>query len=243
MEYFQNTKKFIEISKLVHGDIYDYSLVDYISYNKPVKIICKIHGIFEQKPTDHKDKKRGCQKCGQEKSKFNKYSTETFINKSNLIHNYKYDYSLSEYIGIHEKLIIICKKHGEFNQLATHHIRGNGCPVCNESKGELKISSMLSENGIEYSRQHKFENCVNKYKLPFDFYLPKYNYCIEYDGEMHFKEIERFGGKSKIDYYRINDNIKNTFCESNNIKLFRIKFDQNIESEINKIIEYESRSR
>jgi len=78
----------------------------------------------------------------------------------------------------------------------------------------------------------------NKYKLPFDFYLTDFNVCIEYDGEMHFKEIERFGGKVKLDYHIKNDNIKNKFCIDNNIRLFRIKYNQNIDIEMTKIINY-----
>jgi len=58
------------------------------------------------------------------------------------------------------------------------------------------------------------------------------------DGEMHFKEIERFGGKVKLDYYIKNDNLKSLYCLDNNIKLFRIRYDQNIEDELLKIIDY-----
>lgn len=237
-EYFNNTKKFVNKCIEVHNNFYNYSLVNYVAYNIPVDIICPIHGVFQQKPTDHKDKKRGCQKCGIEKSKFNKKNLNNFITESNSIHLNKYNYSLSEYKNIRTKIIIICPIHGEFTQLPSGHLKGKGCKICNSSKGEIKISNLLNLNNINYRREEKFEGCVNKYKLRFDFYLPDYNICIEYDGEMHFKEIEKFGGKIKIEYYKKNDNIKSIFCEKNNIKLFRIKYDQDINNEIIKILEY-----
>lgn len=236
--YFNNTKKFVTKCENIHNNFYDYSLVKYVSYNKPVNIICPIHGIFSQKPTDHKDKKRGCQECGLNKANFNKYTTKSFIEKSNIIHLNKYDYSVTNYKNSKSYLSIICPKHGEFKQLANSHIRGNGCKSCKESKGELKISNILNENKIKYIREYKFDDCINKNKLRFDFYLPGFNVLIEYDGEMHFKEIERFGGKLKLEYYLKNDNIKNSYCSINNIKLFRVKYDQNIEDELIKIINY-----
>jgi hypothetical protein len=233
--YFVDTERFINQSKKVHGDMYDYSLVNYVAYNQKVDIICKKHGVFQQKPTDHKDKGRGCQKCGMEKAQFNKFNTKMFIDKCKIIFNDKYDYSLVKYISGRNPVTIICPSHGEFRQMASNHLRGKGCLICKESKGELKISKLLSGYSIKFERQYKFDGCVNKNRLPFDFYLPLYNACIEYDGEMHFNRIERFGGLSKIEYYKINDNIKTKFCTDNNIMLFRIKFDQNIDNEVRKI--------
>jgi hypothetical protein len=64
MKYKADTKeRFINKAKLIHGDTYDYSLVDYMASNIKVKIICKVHGIFIQKPSHHKDG-QGCPICG-----------------------------------------------------------------------------------------------------------------------------------------------------------------------------------
>jgi len=56
-----NTSLFIKKSKLIHNE-YDYSLVEYINNYTKVKIICPVHGIFEQRPQDHL-KGNGCKKC------------------------------------------------------------------------------------------------------------------------------------------------------------------------------------
>jgi hypothetical protein len=64
-----NTKLFIKKSKKVHGNKYDYSLVDYINTHTKVKIICKKHGIFEQQPNSHLNG-RGCNICNKSKGCF-----------------------------------------------------------------------------------------------------------------------------------------------------------------------------
>jgi len=57
---------FIKRAKLIHGNKYDYSLVEYKGTHVKVKIICPIHGIFEQRPYKHLQK-QGCPKCRESK--------------------------------------------------------------------------------------------------------------------------------------------------------------------------------
>ena len=96
--------------KKVHGDKYDYSLVEYISNDNEVIIKCKIHGEFKQKPYDHLSSILGCPTCGKEKSSSSRrMTTETFVQKAREIHNDKYDYSSSEYKSSRTPIIIICK--------------------------------------------------------------------------------------------------------------------------------------
>ena len=67
------------------------------------------------------------------------------------------------------------------------------CGHCMTSHGEEKIKEVLDKMDINYIQEYKFKNCVNPktgYLLRFDFYLPKYNCCIEYDGIQHFKYYE-----------------------------------------------------
>lgn len=116
--------------KKVHGDRYDYSLVDYVRAKVKVKIICHEHGVFEQTPDNHK-RGYGCPKCGTIRtSKHNSFSIDDFIKKANKKHNYKYDYSESVYIDSESNIRINCKKHGYFFQQANSHLCGRGCPKC-----------------------------------------------------------------------------------------------------------------
>jgi len=225
-------KEFIEKSNKVHNNKYDYSLVEYKNNKTKVKIICIKHGIFKQRPDNHINVKAGCPKCANNIL----YTTKIFIEKATKIHNNKYDYSLVDYKTAHIKIKILCTEHGIFNQKPTNHLRGDGCPICNSSKGENKIREILETYNINYITQKKFDNCRNINPLPFDFYLPEYNMCIEFDGIQHFKHFDFFGGKLELENRKNKDNIKNKYCEDNNIKLLRIKYNEKIEEKLKNVI-------
>ena len=137
----KTTEQFIEDAKLVHGDKYDYSLVEYSGNKNKVRIICKTHGEFEQTPNNHL-KNKGCKNCHYDKVNKIKHDnlkkkikpvinlTETFIKKSEKVHGDLYDYSLVEYKSAKIKVDIICKKHGVFKQSPTNHLSGYGCMAC-----------------------------------------------------------------------------------------------------------------
>ena len=99
-----------------------------------------------------------------------------------------YDYCDVKYVNAISKVEIICDKHGTFNQTPNNHLSGKGCPICRMSHGETQIRNYLSDRNIDFEIQFRFKDCRNKLPLPFDFYLPKHNLCIEYDGEQHFRE-------------------------------------------------------
>lgn len=144
---------------------------------------------------------------------------------------------LSEYTHSKQKVQCKCLIDGyiwfaEPRQL----LQGRGCPKCNSSKGELKISNFLDNCNINYISQYKFKNCIYINQLPFDFYLPDYNMCIEYDGKQHYKPLEYFGGKQTFILQQQKDEIKNQYCQENNIKLLRIPYweFENIEEILNR---------
>ena len=124
---------------------------------------------------------------------------------------------------------IICPIHGVFEQTPNSHLRGSGCPICKTSKGELEIQRILYNKNIKYITQYTFDNCKNKRKLPFDFYLPDYNMCIEFDGKQHYETIKYWGGEETLIKTKNNDKIKTNYCKNNNIKLIRIKYNECID--------------
>ena len=228
--YNYTTNEFIEKSKIIHNK-YDYSLVNYINNKIKIKIICSEHGVFEQRPDDHL-KGFGCHKC----SKNYKLTTKTFIEKGNKVHINKYDYSLVEYKDSFFKVKIICPEHGIFKQRPNDHLNGSGCPLCNESKGEKNIRNILENNNIHFQTQKTFEKCKNILKLRYDFYLPEYNMCIEFDGKQHFEPIKHFGGEKRFKIQQNLDLIKNNYCKNNNINLLRIKYNEDIEDRLKVIL-------
>ena len=212
--------------KITHGDKYNYSLVEYKNNRTKIKIICPIHGIFEQTPYHHTN--NGCQQCATNVLPFN-----LFIDKCNDIHKNKYDYSLVEYSN-KSKVRIICPTHGIFEQNHLHHSNGSGCPKCRVSRGEEDVKKWLDNKNIKYTVQHKFPNCKNKLPLPFDFYLTDYNICIEYDGRQHYTKV--WGDFKSYEEQIKRDTIKNDYCQKNNITLLRIKYDENINNKLNTIM-------
>ena len=103
------------------------------------------------------------------------------------------------------------------------------CALCSEenigaSKGEKRVSRHLDKQGVNYIYQFKFPDCKFKQELPFDFYLPEYNLCIEYDGIQHDEPVVHFGGLESFIDTKIRDTIKNIYCEKNSINLIRISY-------------------
>ena len=211
-------EEFIERAIKVHGNKYDYSKVEYVNNRTKVCIICHEHGEFWQRPDDHIIKKHGCPKCSGNK----KRTLESFINDANKKHNYFFNYNKSVYNGIHNKLIITCPIHGDFLQAPNDHLRGQGCPLCKQSKLENEIMLLLKENNIKYITQYRYDDSNLKYRL--DFYLPDYKIGIECQGEQHFKKVdfankgEEWSEKLYINNMK-NDLYKQKKCTEKKIKL------------------------
>lgn len=126
-------EEFIKKAIEKHGDVYDYSLVEYKNNKTPVTLICKKCGtVFKPRPLNHTHGS-GCPKCGREKA--NKCISDTkedFIRKAIEKHGSKYDYSLVEYTKSNVKVKIKCNKcGGVFEQTPAMHLSGNGCSICN----------------------------------------------------------------------------------------------------------------
>ena len=144
---------------------------------------------------------------------------------------------LGSYTKGRDKMIFKCLICGKTWKARIDHVLygESGCPHCRISKGEQKVEQYLKNYNIKYYKQYTFEDCKDTSYLPFDFYLPDYNICIEYDGEQHIRPA--FGEKS---FYKtiLHDGMKNNYCKWNNINLIRIPhtdFDK-IEIILNKFI-------
>jgi len=120
-------KDFIERSKIIHNEKYDYSKVGWTKSKEPTTIICPIHGEFKQRKDIHL-MGRGCFECGNDT-----YTRQSFIDKANKIHNNKYDYSKVVFKRLKDKVIITCPVHGDFIQKPQKHLAGHNCQKCSKS--------------------------------------------------------------------------------------------------------------
>jgi hypothetical protein len=140
---------FITRAREVHGDKYDYSKVEMSQAADEVVIICPEHGEFIQRGYNHLSG-RGCKFCG------GWLTQEQFIQAARAIHEDKYDYSKSIFLSTTNSVIVICSEHGEFEQRAGSHLRGQGCPRCAPSallttKKFIARASEVHEGRYDYS--------------------------------------------------------------------------------------------
>lgn len=230
----------------IHGDKYDYSNSVYNGKNNNVTIFCNTcSALFITNPDNHLQGK-GCPSCGLQKVRDK--NQEIVKDRAKTIeadviskHNSRINCDKLDYKGSKVKSLFGCnvnEEHGYWLATPNDILRGFGCPICNASKGEIKISEALDSLSINYDRQKTFDNCKDKNLLRFDFYLPDYNVCIEYDGRQHFEAVELFGGEEEFLKTQNRDAIKNKFCHENKIQLIRISHTEkdNIEQIIKSVL-------
>lgn len=182
--------EFIEKSRAVHGSKYNYTQVSYLNNKTLVKIICNIHGSFNQLPLNHLNG-MGCNKCKYENQLL---TTAQFTKRSNIIHNNEYDYSKSNYLGHKYKIMIICKKHGKFNQLAGDHLSGSGCPSCanrSYSKKEISWLTTLNNKNIQHA-ENGGQIQLPSTKLKVDGFDKTTNTVYEFYGDVFHGNPDKF---------------------------------------------------
>ena len=197
----------------------------YISENKKLKYKCECGNIDYISFKSFRMGRR-CRECwsGRISSSRIKYSIEDINN----IFKSKNCLLLSKEYHPKKKLEYICSCGNESVISLQKFINGQRCNNCSESIGEREISLYLKYNNIKYIKEYIFQGCKYKKLLPFDFALFDENnnltLLIEYDGQQHFEPIKYFGGEKKFLLTKIRDNIKNKYCEENNIPLLRIPY-------------------
>lgn len=230
-------EKFIEKAKRVHGDTYDYSKVEYANNRTKVCIICPKHGEFWQTPDCHLSGK-GRRQCGYEAVSTKRgLPFEIFEKRANEIHDNKYIYVNNTYKNCSCKTKIICPIHGDFWQTPDHHLQGNGCPFCRESKLEKTINTLLKRHNLQNVRQKHFAWLK---KMSLDFYLPNYKIGIECQGRQHYEAVDAFGGEKEFRTILGRDKRKKQLCEEHGVKLLYFadkQYEDNVITNEQKLIE------
>ena len=209
LDRYNNYKK-----KLVNKNI---ELIDnYINIREKILHKCKICLLeFKSSPKSVLNSKNGCPSCSGKIFSIDKY-------KSILPKNLKL--ISNEYIGCnvkHKHFCIDCNNYFETKPNYIIHM-GTNCPICCKSKGERQIIDFLDSINIDYKREYIVG--INGIKLRFDFYIPEMRLFIEYDGIQHYKPIDLFGGLEYYEKLKINDKLKDNWCNGNNLNLLRIPY-------------------
>lgn len=203
----------------------------FVNFTTKILHHCKIHNIdFYIDPT-HSLRGQGCSQCKLEKiGNAKRKSTGDYIKQ---LHNKHPNIDLNgKYISGKQSTPHICRNCGfEWNPYPINLLKRGGCPVCEKtiSLGEQKIIFILKKHKITYFSQFRFDDCRNKYPLPFDFYIPDKNACIEFQGKQHY-EPAQFGGitieeaNNNLKGVKKRDLIKSIYCKNNYINLILIPY-------------------
>lgn len=201
---------------------------DYVNCSTKTTFRCLIDDfVWEAVPTYMiNDKRNGCPICGGT----HLLDPEQFLQTAAKIHpNIEF---LDKYTNSRTRIHCRCKLDGyEWMALPSSLIYHYcGCPKCSMTRGENRIDTILQDNNIIYEIQKRFSDCRDEHPLPFDFYIPSINMCIEFDGEQHFRPVRFHSNMTdehindKFQKVRQHDLIKDNYCKDNQIELLRIPY-------------------
>lgn len=204
----------------------------YIDAKTPILHKCKVHNVAWNISPDKILQGTGCRICGADKMTKGHYEYVQELKEIN-----KDIIVLGKYINAKTPIFHKCKIDGyEWNAMPDKILQGQGCPQCNESKGERTVRLWLEKHSIKFEQQKKFIDCCDKKPLPFDFYLPEYNAVIEYNGLQHYVARDYFGGEKTLAYTQSHDRMKEEYCKKNNIGFLCIPYAKNVETELNNFL-------
>ena len=137
------TDYFVKKAKFIHGEErFDYTTTKYKTGSNDLEVRCKKHGIFKVLPSWHLNKNGGCSECSNNQT----VSKDDLIKQFNIVHKFKYDYSLiGTNIKSHDKIKIICPEHGVFLQRVTNHKDGRGCRTCNSGWNIERVINFIND--------------------------------------------------------------------------------------------------
>lgn len=201
-------------------------LSDYVNNQTKVKMKCNHCGnIIYKSPNKMMGVcNEGCYIC----SGKNHYKTREVL-QSEVNDKYPGQYLIiGEYVKARQPLKVKRIKCGhEYNISPDNLLRGKGCPKCSIKQSHYMdyVEDILNNMGIKYIKEKRFDDCKNQRALPFDYYIPDMNICIEVDGEFHYVENSFYNNiHSTYDNIIMRDRIKDTYCMNNNIKLIRLPY-------------------
>lgn len=221
-----NAHKTIEQARAI-CNFYGYKLItteqEYNGTKGDITFECLKHGQQTMK-LDNLLRGHRCRKCARDYiTNLQRLPIDQVIERIESVNGNKL-LNPNDYVDMFENNLIVQCKCGNTFTVSLHNYRfTNVCKLCSnkESRGERIIREYLENNQIEFIQEKRFDDCKDKNVLPFDFYLPKYNTCIEFDGEQHYWDVF---SKESTEHTQKHDLMKNAYCDNNNIRLLRIPY-------------------
>ena len=230
---FSNKNEFYleNIQQLIDNQNLDLIVIEKVFKDSKtyVKCRCNIHNNEFLTRAGDLRKGKGCKICGHKRGCDKQRLTLEEIKNILKEKTDTIEIISQEYINNTKDLRCRCKLCGsEFLRSWGNLQKFTMCPHCNGSYGEKEIINYFKKNDIPYEYQYRFEDCKDKRTLPFDFYLPQFNLCIEYDGQLHYESARYIKDEEimdlKLQKQQEHDTMKTNYCMEKNIKLLRIPY-------------------
>ena len=171
---------FVNRATTIHNGKYKYpENQEYINIRTLLNIECPQHGLFLQRPDKHLSG-AGCLKCGHIKTALTHIvSYDEFVKRSRLIHNEKYNYPDTNYLGNDVPIGIECSIHGIFKQQPKSHWDGNGCPQCFYIKYAKTTEQFIEDANKIHNSIYKYPDTYVNCRTPIRIECPKHSIFLQ----------------------------------------------------------------
>lgn len=205
-DIFKRNLEIFKKESLESNLLFDWSSIDIKRSSETIKSICtKCNKDIYKTIRNYKRSNFRCPHCECHNTLKTKESLQSELPED--------IYIVGEYFGANKKTLF--KHECGFVWEATPHniLRGKGCPKCNRfhSKGEKVIEKFLIKNNIEYIKE--FKVCLENHNLRTDFYIPKKDFHIEFNGRQHYEPVDYFGGEKQFNHQVEMDNLKKKYLD------------------------------
>ena len=221
------TEEYIAKANEKHNYRYAYDKTVYVkSKDTTIIVTCKDHGDFEISTKSHLTG-WGCRSCSlREMSERFSLKVPELVNKLNLIHDFKYDYSNVVLVGDIKNvpITVICPDHGEFSILVGKHYK-YGCPICEKENPKVKNSCVKGSKPANAWLDSLGIDLVREFRLPEKRIRPVDGYCIETNTIYQFHGDYYHGNPRKHDPLSFSTRHNMTFGE---LYEYSCKMDQEI---------------
>lgn len=192
---------------ILHSDsLLDFSKSIYLHSHTNVLVYCSAHGELSMRPSHILDGK-GCKLCANNRLR---KTLEDFILDARKAHGLRYSYNKTQYVTTHDKIIVTCPIHGDFNIIAKHHIEGGGCQECANKPRELLRDVYILE---ELTKESLYKIGISVSPVRRALALTKSNKF-----GLKFKVLETFDIKNNAKATKIETWIHKTLAEYQNLE-------------------------